>query len=97
MPNKEEKLEVKVIKDSVLGFALFSDIEDKALQARNRAVVLANIIEDTSNKKTGSITPEGAMKTLAYFTKIPLEERSLVEELLTEQLQQRGFVRRKVS
>lgn len=72
------------------GFDLFNDFEDKALQKRNRAVILTNILED--NFKAGKIGAAGALLTLGYMNCIPNEERKPLLEEFIEQAKQRGFV-----
>lgn len=36
------------------GYQLFNDIEDKALQAWNRFIVMMNIIKDTGSRQEGT-------------------------------------------
>ena len=71
-------------------YPLFNDVEDKALQARNRAIILANISEDhkTHEKK---ISVKGAILIMGYFQKIPQEERKEVSSLYAQEMNKRGF------
>ena len=72
------------------GFALFNDIEDEALQTRNRAVVLANIAEDhTKNRR---VNAKGASLILGYFNQVPMQDRSGVRAKFKEMMEQRGYV-----
>lgn len=71
------------------GFDLFLDVEDKQLQARNRAVVLANIAE--SNVKDQRINAKGASLILGYFNKIPMEDRNTVKDAFKINMISRGF------
>lgn len=40
--------------NSYKGYQLFNDIEDKALQAWNRFIVMMNIIKDTGSRQEGT-------------------------------------------
>jgi len=71
------------------GFFLFNDIEDYALKTRNRAVVLANIAEDNSQKRL--ISPKGASLILGYFQQIPSDEREDVKNKFSETMTERGY------
>ncbi len=57
------------------GYLLFHDIEDKDLQAHNRAVCLANIFEDNSRK--GQSSSRGMDLLREYFELIPEGDRAL--------------------
>lgn len=72
------------------GFELFNDVEDKELQARNRAVVMANISEDFKTKE-GRISQAGALLIFGYFGSIPKEEREPVTKKYAEEMNKRGF------
>ena len=72
-------------------FCLFNDIEDITLRNRNRAVVMANLLEDNLNKEK-KINPKGAALLLGYFNRIPEGERADVHNRFTEGLLQRGFI-----
>lgn len=71
-------------------YPLFNDVEDKVLQARNRAVILANISEDhkTSDRK---ISPKGVALVFGYFSKIPLEDREEISKLYASEMKKRGY------
>lgn len=71
------------------GWSLFKDIEDNVLRTRNRAVVLANIAEDNTQKKL--ISPKGAALILGYFNRIPDNERLGVKERFSETMIERGY------
>lgn len=80
------------IRDEYRGFALFSDIEDKELQSRNRAVVLANMMQDHMNKQK-KLQGKGAALVLGYFNALPEEERASVKEAFTIAMKDRGFIK----
>lgn len=71
------------------GFDLFDDIEDEALRTRNRAVVLANMVED--NTKNRLVTPKGASLILGYFNAIKPIDREAVRVKFMEFVEQRGY------
>ena len=74
--------------DNYKTLPLFSDIEDKALQSRNRAVIMANVSEQYTKK--GKITAKGAALVLGYFNNIPMEDRKNVEECYRNAMKERG-------
>jgi hypothetical protein len=78
------------MKNDYRGFCLFNDIEDKALQTRNRAVVLANIAQD--HTKDRRINAMGAGLVIGYFDKLPPEDRAAVRDAFEANMIQRGFV-----
>ena len=63
------------------GYSLFADIEDKELRTRNRAVVLWNMYESSTQKKR--TTPSGVADMIGYMRKIPDNERQSVMDKLT--------------
>lgn len=71
-------------------YPLFNEVEDKELQARNRAIILANISEDhkTPEKK---ISVKGAALIMGYFQKIPQEDRKEIASLYAKEMTNRGF------
>lgn len=71
------------------GFDLFNDIEDEALRNRNRAVVMANIVED--NTKAKRINAKGAGLLIGYFNAIVSEDKRNVRKLFEEFVKQRGY------
>ncbi len=71
------------------GYSLFNDIEDKALQTRNRAVIMCNIIEQNTKKRL--ITPRGAALVLGYFQAIPEVERKEVQDKFDVMIKERGY------
>lgn len=73
------------------GFSLFNDIEDKALQTRNRAVIMTNIVEQFTKNKL--ITPKGTALVMGYFNCIPEVERKDVMNQFEVQMKERGFVK----
>lgn len=74
------------------GFSLFNDIEEFDLRNRNRAVILANIMEDnlTAKKK---VTSKGSSLILGYFLNVPEGERKSVRDRFAKAITERGFVR----
>lgn len=75
--------------DNYKTLPLFSDIEDKDLQSRNRAVIMANVSEQYTKK--GKITAKGASLVLGYFNCVPLEDRKEVEENYRNAMKERGY------
>lgn len=71
------------------GFDLFDDIEDEALRTRNRAVVLANMVED--NTKNRLVSPKGASLILGYFNTLRPADREAVRVKFMEFVAQRGY------
>lgn len=80
------------LKNEYKGYSLFNDVEDLALQERNRAVIMCNIVEHNTHK--GQITPRGAGLAMGYFSKIPAEQRKGVEEKFEELVKGRGYARK---
>ena len=80
--NKEET-------NTYRGYDLFLDIEDKDLQAHNRAAIMANICE--SHVKNDKITPGGAGLVIGYFDKVPPEERKPAFDKFLNTMQGRNF------
>ena len=62
------------------GYELFNDVEDTHLQARNRAVVVYNIIEDS--RVGPDVKAAGALEAIRYLRHVPDDERSTVISLL---------------
>jgi len=79
-------------KNEFKGYSLFNDIEDVELRNRNRAVILANIIEH--NTKSRRVSPQGAALVLGYFSYVPMEDRKDVEERFEVIVKERGYVRK---
>lgn len=71
------------------GYSLFNDIEDKALQTRNRAVIMCNIVEQYTQKNL--ITPRGAALVFGYFSAIKLEDRKDVNTSFEKMIKERGY------
>jgi hypothetical protein len=78
------------VENNFKGFSLFNDVEDTALRARNRAIVLANISEDHRTKES-RINVKGVALIMGYFGNIPKEERKEVSSLYVEEMNKRGF------
>lgn len=70
---------------------MFNDIEDKTLQARNRGVVMANLVEDnlTATKKISTL---GTKLLLTYFSEVANEDKALAYSHFEDQMKMRGFV-----
>lgn len=77
--------------DNYKGFSLFNDIEQVELRNRNRAVVLANIASDNTDKKTKRVSIKGAGLILGYFQNVLDADKKDVEARFVEQMKQRGF------
>lgn len=72
------------------GYSLFNDIEDAALRDRNRAVVMANIVEDHVQPDS-TISPRATLLILGYFNRVPEEQRREVMDLFRAEVRRRGF------
>lgn len=79
-------------KNEFKGYSLFNDVEDQALRNRNRAVIMANILEH--NTKGMQVSPKGAALILGYFSNIPKEEREEVEKNFEQFAKERGYARK---
>lgn len=73
------------------GFGLFNDIDDAALRNRNRAVVLANLAEDNTDRKSHRVSQKGVALILGYFMQLPEDERKDVHDRFSDNMRQRGF------
>jgi hypothetical protein len=71
------------------GYTLFNDIEDATLRNRNRAVIMANMVE--FHTKQGKVTPRGASLLLSYFNAIPKHERNEVHQQFSINIKERGY------
>ena len=60
-------------------YSLFTDVEDKELQARNRAVTMYNIFEDNSMGKN-KVSIHGTQLLLGYLNAVPEAERAPIIE-----------------
>ena len=75
--------------NSIEGYSLFNDVEDKVLQNQNRAVTLFNITEDYT--KDRSVTARGADLILTYYKNLPNFDMPIVRELYSELLAKHGY------
>ena len=75
--------------NQIAGYSLFNEVEDKELQARNRANTMANIALD--GRKGNDVTPSAFKHLIIYYQKIPFAERGKVFALFQKVLQERGF------
>lgn len=82
--------EVKV--ESVDGYTLFNDIEDIELRSYNRAMIMANIIEDNLAEKDGRVNQKGMYHSTRYFEAVPVSERQKVYGLLQEEVIKRKLI-----
>jgi hypothetical protein len=75
MENQKEKEngEAVVVSNEYEGYSLFKDVEDEALRARNRAMILWNIFESYSKK--GRATPKGMALMVGYTNRVPDGQR----------------------
>lgn len=76
--------------DKVHGYSLFNEIEDRPIQTHNRAIVLANIVEDNLYPD-GRVTQGGMTYSLEYMDALPKEDYADVylafrAELVTRRL-----------
>lgn len=72
-------------------FCLFNDIEDTELRNRNRAVVLTNIAEDCTDRKTKRVNMKGAGLILGYFNQVAVADREDVKNKFSDNMHSRGF------
>ncbi len=72
------------------GYSLFVEIDDLNLRARNRGVVMANILEEHISEETKRITPTGLRNILEYFNQIDAFERAQAYSAFRQILQERG-------
>jgi hypothetical protein len=72
-------------------FSLFNDVEDPTLRNRNRAVVLANIAEANTDRKTKRINVKGSTLILGYFNCVAEDDRHSVMTQFSENMKSRGF------
>lgn len=72
-------------------YSLFNDIEDFELRNRNRAVVLANIAEGNTDRKTKRINIKGSTLILGYFNCVDQADRESVMTQFAENMRSRGF------
>ena len=79
--------------NSIQGYPLFNDVEDKHTQRQNRAVILANIIEDNLQDESGVVTQTGMLYSLQYWDEIPDEEKKVVYEMLKREVSGRGLIK----
>lgn len=86
MPSSEET-KIRLYK----GYSLFDDIEDFTLKARNRGVVMANILEEHYGKSFKKVSPGGLALILGYFTEVPALERKATKEAFEQILKERGI------
>ena len=69
------------------GYSLFNDIEDSSLKARNRGVVMANMMEDNLVGK--KVSTKGMHHMLKYMSLIPLSDRGGAMDSLKARLKER--------
>ena len=73
------------------GMPLFENVEDRSIQVNNRAAVMANTMEEHSNK--GKVSPRGLSLILGYFNELPVFDRAAVNEAFKQLLIERGLTR----
>jgi len=71
------------------GYSLFNDIENFELRARNRGIIMSNILEDNLIKEL--VSRRGISIVKKYLEKIPLLERKAAVDALYTSLLERGF------
>lgn len=72
------------------GYALFNDIEDEVLRARNRATILANMCED--NTRDHLVSESGIELMKGYLDNVPHIERYETYAQFQQQMKDRGYV-----
>ena len=77
--------------EQIGGYPLFNEVEDKELQLRNRAVSIANIIEDNLHKE-GVITEQGMYLSLQYWDAIDEEERGELYKAVKVEVDARSLI-----
>lgn len=77
-------------KNNLHGYLLFLDVEDKLLQAHNRAVCMSNIFED--NSRNGLSSDRGLALLKEYFELIPENERITAYAEFQSLMESRGYV-----
>jgi len=77
------------MKNELYGYSLFNDIEDQALQERNRAVVMANMAEAYTKK--GKISLKGTGLIVNYFNEVPEPQRMALYKKFESVMLERGF------
>ena len=78
-------------RDTVDGYPLFSTTEDISLQRQNRAVTLANILEDHLNSE-GVVSVEGMRVSISYWEQIPEFERPNIYPRLQLEVEARNLI-----
>lgn len=87
MLNNEEETPIQTFK----GYSLFVEIEDFALRARNRAVIMANIFEEHYNSALGKVSALGLKNILEYFKEVPDLDKAQAFAAFNTILQERGI------
>jgi len=75
--------------NNIEGYSLFNDIENFELRARNRAIIMANILEDNFYKNR--VSRKGLMIVKKYLKCLPILEQDAATSYLTQVLKERGF------
>jgi hypothetical protein len=74
------------------GYSLFNDVEDVDLRAYNRARVMANMLEQHTDKQTKKITQRGAALVFGYMNQIPDEDRRATHTHFSQHVAKDGYV-----
>lgn len=74
-----------------VNLTMFNDVENNRIRNRNRAVTLANLFEDHMEAGSRCTSKIGGSLILAYFGKVPEEDRKAVYEDYKLVMSERGF------
>lgn len=81
------------LKNDYKGYSLFNDVEDEALRARNRAVVMLNLLQDHTRDK---LVSEAGLRLLReYFESLPHVDRFDTYAQFQQQIKDRGYAQTK--
>lgn len=69
----------------------FDEVQDNRIRNRNRAVTLANLFEDHMEPNKRVTSQKGAALILAYFAKLPDDDKKTVYEDYKKVMLERGF------
>lgn len=76
-------------KNEINGYSLFNDVEDKAIQAYNRARIMFNILDDNADAGR-NVSTKGTALAFQYFGQIGEKDRAAVHAQLVEIMNKRG-------
>jgi len=91
LQQREEEMKEN-IDDSIEGYSLFSHVRDTTLQRKNRAMAVANIIQDNLTKD-GLVSQGGMYKSMKYWDALPDEEKTKVYQQVACILEDRKLLK----